>query len=105
MGAKISIRAKSKSFCSRIPPRASGLFGVPDAKYGEELCAWVKLKPGRVSGEELRQYCRGELAHYKVPRYVKFVNEFPQTVTGKIQKYKIRELMIAELGLSEAETA
>jgi fatty-acyl-CoA synthase len=80
--------------------------GVPDPKYGEELCAWVKLKVGAtVTAEELRQYCRSNLAHYKVPRYVKFVEAFPQTVTGKIQKFKIRELMREELGLKEQETA
>ncbi len=80
--------------------------GVPDPKFVEELCAWVKLKPGAtVTADELRQYCRCQLAHYKVPRHVKFVEAFPQTVTGKIQKFKIREQMIGELGLAEQETA
>lgn len=80
--------------------------GVPDPKYVEELCAWVKLKAGAsTTDDELRAYCRGKLAHFKVPRYVKFVDAFPQTVTGKIQKFKIRELMIAELGLTVQETA
>jgi fatty-acyl-CoA synthase len=82
------------------------VLGVPDLKFGEELCAWVKLKRGAELGEEeVRDHCRRSLAHYKVPRYVRFVEEFPQTVTGKIQKFKIRELMIAELGLVERETA
>ncbi len=80
--------------------------GVPDAKFVEELCAWVKLKPGSTAtAEEIRQFCRCQLAHYKVPRHVKFVETFPQTVTGKIQKFKIRQQMIAELGLAEQETA
>ncbi len=80
--------------------------GVPDAKYVEELAVWIRLKPdATVTDEDIRQFCRKNLAHYKVPRYVKFVTEFPQTVTGKIQKFKIREAMIAELGLDEAETA
>ena len=80
--------------------------GVPDAKYGEELCAWIKLKSGAtLTEEEVRTHCRGQLAHYKVPKYVKFVSEYPQTVTGKIQKFKIRELMCAELKLAEQETA
>jgi len=80
--------------------------GVPDARYVEELCAWVKLKAGAtLSEEELRNFCRANLAHYKAPRYIRFVDEFPQTVTGKIQKFKIREQMIAELGLSEHKTA
>ena len=84
----------------------AAVVGVPDSKYGEELCAWIKLKAGAaVSEEEIRQFCRDELAHYKVPRYVKFVTAFPQTVTGKIQKFKIREAMCVELGLHEQETA
>jgi fatty-acyl-CoA synthase len=79
------------------------VFGVPDIKYGEEVMAWIKLKPGEsASVEEIRDYCRGQIAHYKIPRYVKFVNEFPMTVTGKIQKYKMRDQMIEELGLREA---
>ena len=80
--------------------------GVPDQKYGEELCAWVKLREGsdgEITVEDIREYCRGEIAHYKVPRYVKFVDSFPTTVTGKIQKYLIRERMIEELGLENGE--
>jgi fatty-acyl-CoA synthase len=84
----------------------AAVVGVPDAKYGEELCAWIKLKPGQCSSEqEIQQRCRAELAHYKVPRYVRFVENFPQTVTGKIQKFKIREQMCQELGLKAQETA
>jgi fatty-acyl-CoA synthase len=79
------------------------VIGVADEKYGEELCAWVVLKPDAgATEEELREYCRGKIAHYKVPRYVKFVAEFPMTVTGKIQKYKMREVSTAELGLEKA---
>ena len=77
------------------------VIGVPDPKYGEELCAWVKLRPGQTLTEDaLREFCRGQLAHYKVPRYVRFTEDFPMTVTGKIQKFKMRETSIAELGLS-----
>ncbi|MEX0677701.1 MAG: AMP-binding protein [Pirellulales bacterium] len=84
----------------------SAVVGVPDKKYGEELCAWIKLKAGCTANEdEIRGFCRASLAHFKVPRHVKFVESFPQTVTGKIQKFKIRELMIEELGLEEQETA
>lgn len=84
----------------------ASVVGVPDPKYVEELCAWIKLKPGQqLTEDELREHCRRSLAHYKVPRYVKFVDEFPQTVTGKIQKFKIRETMIDELGLEETDTA
>jgi fatty-acyl-CoA synthase len=79
------------------------VFGVPDLKYGEEVMAWIKLRQGETATvEEIRDFCRGQIAHYKVPRYVKFVTEFPMTVTGKIQKYKMRELMIEELGLQVA---
>ncbi len=84
----------------------SAVLGVPDKKYGEELCAWIKLKAGaQATEDEIRDFCRASLAHYKVPRYVKFVDAFPQTVTGKIQKFKIRELVIEEFGLKADETA
>ncbi|MDW5445134.1 AMP-binding protein [Polaromonas sp. SM01] len=80
--------------------------GVPDTKYGEELCAWIIAKPGQVvSEDEIRTFCKGQIAHYKVPRYIRFVTEFPMTVTGKIQKYKIRDAMKAQLGLDEERTA
>ena len=76
------------------------MIGVPDARYGEELCAWVRLRDGEnATAEEIRAFCQGQIAHYKVPRYVKFVDGFPMTVTGKIQKFLMREQMIDELGL------
>jgi fatty-acyl-CoA synthase len=79
------------------------VIGVPDERYGEELCAWVTLKEGQsVTDEEVREHCRGRLAHYKVPRYVLFVDEFPMTVTGKIQKFKMREESVRRLGLEAA---
>jgi fatty-acyl-CoA synthase len=82
------------------------VIGVPDAKYGEELCAWVRLKPDQTATpEEIREFCKGQIAHYKIPRYVKFVDAFPMTVTGKIQKYLMREQMKKELGLAEEKTA
>jgi fatty-acyl-CoA synthase len=75
--------------------------GVPDHKYGEELLAAVRLRPGAaLTEQQVRDYCRARLAHYKVPRYVTFVTEYPMTVTGKIQKFKIREAAVAELGLA-----
>jgi fatty-acyl-CoA synthase len=77
--------------------------GVPDERYGEELCAWVVLRDGAsVTGEQLREFCRGRIAHYKVPRHVILCAEFPMTVTGKVQKYRLREQAIEELGLSPA---
>jgi fatty-acyl-CoA synthase len=84
----------------------ASVVGVPDLKYGEELCAWIKLKCGAdCTADEIRAYCRAKLARYKVPRYISFVESFPQTVTGKIQKFKIREQMIEELQLKSHETA
>lgn len=80
--------------------------GVPDQKYGEELCAWVIVRDGQTLSEaEVRDFCQGQIAHYKVPRYIRFVDSFPMTVTGKIQKFQIRERMKQELGLAEAKTA
>jgi fatty-acyl-CoA synthase len=85
------------------------VIGVPDAKYGEELCAWVKLRPGSsVTEAQVREFCVGKIAHYKVPRYVRFTPDFPMTVTGKVQKFKMRETSVSELGLqaaSRVETA
>jgi len=76
------------------------VLGVPDVKYGEELLAAVRLRPGAtVTEQDLRDYCKGKIAHYKVPRYVRFVDEFPMTVTGKVQKFKMRERAVSELGL------
>ena len=82
------------------------IIGVPDDRYGEELCAWVKLRDGESASEdEIREFCQGQIAHYKIPRYVRFVDSFPMTVTGKIQKFVMRETMIAELGIEERLTA
>jgi fatty-acyl-CoA synthase len=79
------------------------VIGVPDEKYGEELCAWVKVRPGaELTEEDVRAFCVGKIAHYKVPRYVRFTREFPMTVTGKVQKFKMRETSVAELGLEAA---
>src|SRR6059036_2158331 len=79
------------------------VIGVPDVKYGEELCAWVRLRDGETATEdEIRDYCRGRLAHFKVPRYVMFVDEFPMTVTGKVRKVEMREVSVDKLGLAAA---
>jgi fatty-acyl-CoA synthase len=80
--------------------------GVPDRKYGEELCAWVILREGMTLDEQgVRGFCQGQIAHYKIPRYIRFVEAFPLTVTGKVQKFLIREQMKRELGLEEERTA
>ncbi len=77
------------------------VIGVPDAKYGEELMVWVRLRPGapELTAAALREFASGRLAHYKIPRYVKIVDTFPMTVTGKIRKVEMREVSISELGL------
>jgi fatty-acyl-CoA synthase len=82
------------------------VFGVPDAKYGEEVCAWIVLRAGeQTSAEEVQAFCRGQIAHYKVPKYIRFVDELPMTVTGKVQKFVMRERMIEELKVKEDKTA
>lgn len=79
------------------------VIGVPDEKYGEEIQAWIELREGESATEdEIRAFCKGRIAHYKIPRYVKFVTEYPMTVTGKIQKFKMRETAVRELGLEKA---
>jgi fatty-acyl-CoA synthase len=96
-----------EEFLFRHPKIAAvQVVGVPDLKYGEELCAWVQLKPdASADAEDIQNFCRGQIAHYKIPRYVKFVDAFPMTVTGKVQKFVMREAMVKELGLSEQKTA
>jgi fatty-acyl-CoA synthase len=80
------------------------VIGVPDARYGEELCAWVRLRPDHaLTIDALRAFCRDRIAHYKVPRYLKITDDFPMTVTGKIQKFRMREISIAELGLEKEQ--
>jgi fatty-acyl-CoA synthase len=89
-------------------PKVQGVscFGVPDARYGEALCAWIVLRPGTsATAAELRLHCEGEIAHYKIPRYFEFVDELPMTVTGKIQKFVMRDVMIARLRLTVEKTA
>jgi fatty-acyl-CoA synthase len=85
------------------------VIGIPDQKYGEEVMAWVRLKDGETATiGELREFCRGKIAHYKIPRFIKFVTEYPMTISGKIQKYRMREMAIAEMGLekiAQIETA
>jgi fatty-acyl-CoA synthase len=82
------------------------VFGVPDQRYGEELCAWIRLREGeRATEEEIREFCRGQIAHYKIPHYIRFVEAFPTTVTGKIQKYVMRQTMAQDLDLGTDSTA
>jgi fatty-acyl-CoA synthase len=82
------------------------VFGVPDERYGEEVMAWVQLRAGETATEEeLRGYCKGGIAHYKVPRHVWFVQEFPMTVTGKLQKYRMREIAVEKMAAAGGVTA
>jgi fatty-acyl-CoA synthase len=96
--------AEIEEFLHRHPQvEMAQVVGVPDEKYGEELCACVKLKNGpRPSDAELREFCRGQIAHFKIPRYVRFVDVFPMTASGKVQKYLLAEQSAQELGLRPA---
>jgi fatty-acyl-CoA synthase len=96
-----------EEFLYRHPKvQAVQVFGVPDKKYGEEVCAWMQLKPGATATEEeIREFCHGQIAHHKIPRYVRFVSEFPMTVTGKVQKFVMREQMCQDLSVSADRTA
>ena len=81
------------------------VIGVPSRKYGEEVMAWVKVKPGEtLTANELQDYCKGKIAYFKIPAYFKFTDTFPMTVTGKVQKFKMREQSTKELGLEQAPT-
>jgi fatty-acyl-CoA synthase len=78
------------------------VFGVPDTYYGEELCAWIKLKPGmEPSEDDIKTFCRNRITHFKIPRHIRFVDSYPMTVTGKVQKFVMREMMSIELASSQ----
>jgi fatty-acyl-CoA synthase len=96
-----------EEFLFRHPAiEAVQVIGVPDVVYGEELCAWIKLKAGAsATAEDVQAFCKSQIAHYKIPRHIRFVDGFPMTVTGKVQKFVMREAMIKELGLVERVTA
>ena len=86
--------------------RSVQVFGVADHRFGEELCAWIVLRDGAaMTDDEVRDFCRGQIAHQKIPRHVRFVEEFPMTVTGKMQKFLMREAMERELGVRKLATA
>lgn len=75
------------------------MFGIPDEKFGEQIVAWIQVADGeQITEDGVRDFCSGQIAHYKIPYYVRIVDEFPMTVTGKIQKFVMRDLMTAELG-------
>jgi fatty-acyl-CoA synthase len=77
--------------------------GLPDVKYGEQVMAWIKLEESaRLTAEDVQRFCAGKIAAYKIPRYIKFVTSFPLTVTGKVQKFRMREISIQELQLEQA---
>jgi fatty-acyl-CoA synthase len=105
-GEKIYPR-EVEEFLHRHPAVSDAqVIGVPDHKYGEELCAWIILKRGQqATADSIREFCRSQIAYYKIPRYVKFVDAFPMTVTGKVQKFRMREIMRAELQLADEPTA
>jgi fatty-acyl-CoA synthase len=74
------------------------VFGIPDPRMGEEVCAWIQLEEGKsMTEEEVKAYCKGQITHFKIPKHIRFVDEFPMTVTGKIQKFRMSEMMVEEL--------
>ena len=100
-GENISPREIEEFLYTHEQIEAAQVVGLPDPRYGEEVCAWIKLRGGGgVTEDEVRAFCRERIAHYKVPRYIQFVDEFPMTVTGKVQKFLIRQQMIEELKLA-----
>ena len=106
-GGENAYPAEIESFLYRHPAvQEAQVFGVPDPRFGEEIATWIVLKPGQtVTEEDIKAFCRGQIAHYKIPRYVRFKIELPMTVTGKPQKFIMRDAMIDELGLVEEKTA
>jgi len=102
----------SKSYCHRGDPKVAAIavFGIPDDYYGEEVMAWIQLHRGESATEqEIRDFCKGRISHFKIPRHIKFVDDFPMTVTGKMQKFRMRELAIEKISqesrIQDAETA
>jgi fatty-acyl-CoA synthase len=91
-----------EEFLYRLPKiQDVQIFGVPDEKYGEVVCAWIILKEGQdASAQDIKDFCHGQIAHFKIPLHIRFVDEMPMTVTGKLQKFKMREAMVEELGLA-----
>jgi fatty-acyl-CoA synthase len=82
--------------------QSAQVFGVPDHRLGEEVCAFIVLKPNQsATPEEIQSFCRGQISHHKVPRYIRFVSEFPMTATGKPQKYVMREQIVSELAATQ----
>ena len=96
-----------EEFLFRHPKiEAAQVFGIPDPKFGEELCAWIKVRAGEsLTADEVCRFCQDQIARYKIPRHIRFVNDYPMTVTGKVQKFAMRERMIEELQLTEQQTA
>lgn len=105
-GENIYPREIEEFFYAHTDIEDATVLGVPDQKYGEEVCLWVRVREGStITPDEIRDYCKGQIAHYKIPRYIEIVDEFPMTVTGKIRKVEIREMVSKRLGLVDAETA
>ena len=105
-GENISPREIEEFLYGHESVQAVQVCGVPDPKFGEEVCAWIQLKAQcRVTEAQIREFCTGQIAHFKIPRYIRFVSEFPMTITGKVQKYVMRDCMKKELGVVEQSTA
>jgi fatty-acyl-CoA synthase len=105
-GENISPREIEEFLYRHADVQAVQVCGVPDPKFGEEVCAWIQPKANcRLTEAQIREFCSGRIAHFKIPRYIRFVGEFPMTITGKVQKYVMRESMTKELGLVDSRTA
>jgi fatty-acyl-CoA synthase len=105
-GENVYPREIEEFFYGHLKVQAVQVCGVPDAKFGEEICAWIQLKSGEsATAEDFREFCRDQIAHYKIPRYIRIVTEFPMTITGKVQKFVMREQMMKELGIVAQKTA
>ena len=102
-GHRIGSAEVESALVSNAAVAEAAVIGIPDEKYGEQVMAWVQLKPGTsLTEEDVKEFCRSHIAHFKVPAHVAFVDDYPMTVTGKIQKFKLREMAIKDLGLESA---
>jgi fatty-acyl-CoA synthase len=105
-GENISPREVEECLFQHTAVQNVAVFGVPDRQYGEEVCAWIKVKPGQVaSAEEFQKFCRGQISHFKIPKYIRLVDDFPMTVTGKLQKFIMRDQMAEQLEQDRADVS
>jgi len=103
-GENIYPRELEEFFYTHPAVADAQVIGIPCSRYGEEIVAWIKLHPGHsATAEELQGWCKARIAHFKVPRYIRFVDEYPMTVTGKVQKFRMREISVVEFMVGSTE--